>query len=302
MPTSGDASAPVPRKAPSTEPFLRESQSIFRVVRTSLTRWVEHVEIHPIELKLDYKPKRVDFAALREGKTMELMNFFHFDGAEMTLRHITLSGVCPNPSLPDCLLAASANVMQITGWDRLSTTLQDIWTPDVKANQIADIISGVSPIRSLVNVGSGVADLILLPIEQYRKDGRVARGVQKGTNSFVKSTAMEMMKLGARLATGTQVVLEKAEGALGGRVPESAGLPTLFTRPEDLSDTEEPGEGATAEVVSRYANQPASTSEGLQEGYKAMSRNLNSAAQTILAVPMEVYERSGDNVGLSYPR
>lgn len=54
---------------------------------------VEHVEIYPIELKLDYKPKRVDFTALREGKTMELMNFFHFDGAEMTLRHITLSGV-----------------------------------------------------------------------------------------------------------------------------------------------------------------------------------------------------------------
>jgi hypothetical protein len=54
---------------------------------------VEHVEIYPIELKLDYKPKRVDYNALREGKTMELMNFFHFDGAEMTLRHIILSGV-----------------------------------------------------------------------------------------------------------------------------------------------------------------------------------------------------------------
>ena len=51
------------------------------------------MEIFPIELKLDYKPKRVDFAALREGRTMELMNFFHFDGAEMTLRHVTLSGV-----------------------------------------------------------------------------------------------------------------------------------------------------------------------------------------------------------------
>lgn len=186
----------------------------------------------------------------------------------------------------------------------MSTTLQDIWTPDVKANQIADIISGVSPIRSLVNVGSGVADLILLPIEQYRKDGRVARGVQKGTNSFVKSTAMEMMKLGARLATGTQVVLEKAEGVLGGKSLDGAGagggagagLPTLYTRPDDLSDTEDAGDVPTKEVLSRYANQPASTSEGLQEGYKAMSRNLNSAAQTILAVPMEVYERSGDNV------
>jgi autophagy-related protein 2 len=50
-------------------------------------------EIFPIDLKLDYKPRRVDYRALREGRTIELMNFFHFDGAEMTLRHITLSGV-----------------------------------------------------------------------------------------------------------------------------------------------------------------------------------------------------------------
>jgi autophagy-related protein 2 len=46
-----------------------------------------------VDLKLDYKPKRVDYRALRAGKTIELMNFFHFDGSEMTLRHITLHGV-----------------------------------------------------------------------------------------------------------------------------------------------------------------------------------------------------------------
>lgn len=51
------------------------------------------MEVFPVDLKLDYKPKRVDYRALREGKTIELMNFFHFDGAEITLRHITLSGV-----------------------------------------------------------------------------------------------------------------------------------------------------------------------------------------------------------------
>ena len=51
------------------------------------------MEIFPIQIKLDYKPKRVDYNALKEGKTIELMNFFHFDGAEMTLRHITLTGV-----------------------------------------------------------------------------------------------------------------------------------------------------------------------------------------------------------------
>lgn len=53
----------------------------------------EHVEIFPVDIKLDYKPRRVDYRALKEGKTIELMNFFHFDGAEMTLRHITLKGV-----------------------------------------------------------------------------------------------------------------------------------------------------------------------------------------------------------------
>ncbi|WVF72370.1 hypothetical protein IAT40_007185 [Kwoniella sp. CBS 6097] len=265
----------------------------------------QHVEIFPIELKLDYKPKRVDFAALREGKTIELMNFFHFDGAEMTLRHITLSGV--------------------TGWDRLGTTLQDLWTPDVKANQLADVISGVSPIRSVVNVGSGVADLILLPIEQYRKDGRLARGVQRGTQSFVKSTAMEMMKIGARLATGTQVVLEKAEGVLGGKFGEnvfgqverpssssSAFATNSNTRGMGEWDRDRddfgigigsggrPNEGGSSsedeeEIVSRYANQPEGVREGVQAAYKSLSKNVNAAAQTILAVPMEVYERSGDD-------
>ena len=45
-----------------------------------------------MDIKLDYKPRRVDYRALRDGRTIELMNFFHFDGAEMTLRHITLTG------------------------------------------------------------------------------------------------------------------------------------------------------------------------------------------------------------------
>jgi len=58
-----------------------------------LTHLSEHIEVFPVEIKLDYKPKRVDYRALKEGRTIELMNFFHFEGAEMTLRHITLTGV-----------------------------------------------------------------------------------------------------------------------------------------------------------------------------------------------------------------
>ncbi|TDL27313.1 hypothetical protein BD410DRAFT_762110 [Rickenella mellea] len=235
--------------------------------------YFQHVEVFPVDIKLDYKPRRVDYKALRYGKTIELMNFFHFDGAEMTLRHIALKG--------------------ITGWARLGDTLNDLWTPDVKANQLADVISGVAPIRSVVNVGSGVADLVLLPIAQYKKDGRIIRGVQKGTTAFVKSTAVEAIKLGARLATGTQVILEKAEHVLGGQftdsvTAEAVQVPSTGGRTDEDQEDLEP-----QDLISRYADQPLNIKEGMQSAYKTLSKNIISAGQTILAVPMEVYEGSG---------
>ena len=149
-----------------------------------------------------------------------------------------------------------------------------------------------------MNVGSGVADLVLLPIAQYKKDGSIIRGLQKGGNAFVKSTAIEALKLGAQLATGTQVVLEHAENVLGGNHKGSVTAETLQTSPriagfpDELSDEE----AQDAELISKYAEQPTNLREGVQSAYKTLARNIKSAGQTILAVPMEVYERSGSEV------
>jgi len=69
---------------------------------------------------------------------------------------------------------------------------------------------------------------------------------------------------------------------------------------EDVDDEREYGLGDGAEDMtmsvadlSRYANQPTNVTEGLQLAYKSLGKNLGAAAQTILAVPIEVYERSG---------
>lgn len=77
---------------PEPEPYFR------RVLYTLFYPFThplppECAEVFPVDISLDYKPRRVDYRALKEGRTIELMNFFHFDNAEMTLRHITLYGV-----------------------------------------------------------------------------------------------------------------------------------------------------------------------------------------------------------------
>jgi autophagy-related protein 2 len=180
--------------------------------------------------------------------------------------------------------------------------LNDLWTPDVKATQLVDVISGVAPIRSVVNVGSGVADLVLLPIAQYKKDGRIVRGMQKGGKAFMKSTGMEALKLGARLATGTQVILEQAEGIFGAQFKQGITAEAVQVEPTDLGEEQEAAlEDALEEheQYSRYAEQPLDAKQGIQSAYKSLRSNLNTAAQTILAVPMEVYERSGTEVGAS---
>lgn len=102
---------------------------------------------------------------------------------------------------------------------------------------------------------------------------------------------MEAIKLGARLATGTQVILEQAENVLGGQFKDSVTAEALQIPYED-----EYAEGSDEDLISRYAAQPTGLKEGVQSAYHSLQRNLHSAAQTILAVPMEVYERSGNEV------
>lgn len=51
----------------------------------------------------------------------------------------------------------------------------------------------------------GIRDLFWLPIEQYQKDGRIVRGLQRGANSFTTSTAMAALELTNRIVQAIQV-------------------------------------------------------------------------------------------------
>lgn len=213
-------------------------------------------------MRLDFKPKRVDYAGIRSGHTNEFMNFFILDRADMVLRHAIIYGV--------------------SGFERLGKTLNDIWMPDIKHNQLPGILAGLAPVRSLVNVGSGVRDLVVVPIREYRKDGRVVRSFQKGALAFAKTTTSELVKLGAKLAIGTQTVLQGAEDLLS--QPPRKGVDTLGGWEDAELDEEE------KKQISLYAAQPVGVVQGLRGAYASLERDLLTAKDAIVAMPGEIME------------
>lgn len=54
----------------------------------------------------------------------------------------------------------------------------------------------------------GVRDLFWLPIEQYQKDGRIAKGLQRGANAFSTSAALAALELTNRFVKIVQGAAE----------------------------------------------------------------------------------------------
>ncbi|KAM0523960.1 hypothetical protein ACHAPE_001213 [Trichoderma viride] len=234
-----DESVPV-HSSPSDVPFLQRA------------------EVNDIPVKLDFKPKRVDYAGLRSGHTTEFMNFITLEESRLVLRHVIIYGV--------------------SGFDRLGLTLNDIWTPDVRSNQLPGVLGGLAPVRSLVNIGSGFRELIEVPLKEYQKDGRIIRSISKGAAAFARTTGTELVKFGAKLAVGTQYALQGAEEMLGaGRRPEEAW-------DDDDLDADD------KKQISLYADHPTGVIQGIRGGYRSLARDVNLARDAIIAVPGEVME------------
>ncbi|KMU76368.1 Gsa11p [Coccidioides immitis RMSCC 3703] len=205
--------------------------------------FLQRAEVNAIRVRLDFKPKRVDYAGLRSGRTTEFMNFFVLDEADMVLQHVIIYGV--------------------SGFDRLGRTLNDIWMPDIKANQLPTVLAGIAPVRSLVNIGGGVKDLVLVPMREYKKDGRIVRSIQKGT----------------------QTALQSAEDFLN----SPRGSPSRPSTSDGRWDDNGVDEGERPRI-SLYADQPLGVAQGLRGAYSSLERDILMTRDAIVAMPSEVLE------------
>uniref|UniRef100_A0A3P9NZV4 Autophagy related 2B n=1 Tax=Poecilia reticulata TaxID=8081 RepID=A0A3P9NZV4_POERE len=163
----------------------------------------------------------------------------------------------------------------LLGVDKLFSYAINEWLNDIKTNQLQGILSGVAPIHTLVKLVHGLRDLVWLPIEQYRKDGRIVRGFQRGTASFGTSTAMAALELTNRMVRTIQAAAETAYDMVS-PVP-------------DERDTKR---------VKRYshyglAHQPVDLREGVAKAYTVVKEGITDTALTLYDTATREHEQRG---------
>ncbi|KAJ4716330.1 autophagy-related protein 2-like [Melia azedarach] len=210
-------------------------------------------DVWPVIVRVDYSPSRVDLAALRGGNYVELVNLVPWKGVELKLKHVHAVG--------------------IYGWGGVCETIVGEWLEDISQNQIHKVLQGLPTIRSLVAVGSGAAKLVSMPVESYRKDKRVLKGMQRGTVAFLRSISLEAVGLGVHLAAGAHDILLQAEYILTS-IPPSVSWPVQ--------------DNAKANI---RCNQPKDAQQGIHKAYESLSDGLGRSASALVRTPLKKYQR-----------
>ncbi|XP_008106872.2 autophagy-related protein 2 homolog B isoform X2 [Anolis carolinensis] len=163
----------------------------------------------------------------------------------------------------------------LLGVDKLFSYAISEWLNDIKKNQLPGILGGVGPMHSLVQLVQGLKDLVWLPIEQYRKDGRIVRGFQRGAASFGTSTAMAALELTNRMVQTIQAAAETAYDMV------SPGPSLIETK--------------KIKRLSRYrlAHQPVDLREGVAKAYSVVKEGITDTAHTIYETAAREHENRG---------
>ncbi|KAI8514937.1 Autophagy protein [Branchiostoma belcheri] len=206
-----------------------------------------------VPIRLDYHGKRVDmeqgaFAGL-------LLGLSQLNNSELKLRRLNYRH-------------------GLLGYDKMVAYAVTEWGEDIRKNQLPGILGGVGPMHSLVQIVQGIVDLVWLPIEQYRKDGRIVRGLQRGASSFATSTAMATLELTNRVVQSIQTAAEFTYDML------SSG-----------PSVRKLGQGTF--IQHRMAQQPADVREGVTKAYNVVREGVTDTAHTIYRVAAEQHEQKG---------
>ncbi|KAF7704373.1 hypothetical protein HF521_021445 [Silurus meridionalis] len=210
--------------------------------------------------------------------TSEVPIRLDYHGKHMAMEQGTFAGIVIGLTQLNCSelkLRRLCYRQGLLGVDKLFSYTINEWLNDIKKNQLPGLLGGVGPIHSLVQLVQGIRDLVWLPIEQYRKDGRIVRGFQRGTASFGTSTAMAALELTNRMVRTIQAAAE-----------------TAYDMVSPVIDERE------CKKMKRYshfrlAHQPVDLREGVAKAYSVVKEGIADTALTIYDTATREHEQRG---------
>ena len=195
-----------------------------------------------VPIRIDYVGKYVD---LTQGAlTGILAGLATLNCSELTLRQLELR-------------------QGILGLDKLLVTAATAWLADIRSGQLPALLGGVGLMHAFLQLVYGVRDLVLLPLEQYKKDGRIVRGLQKGTTSFTHSTTLSFLDVTNKFLN---VVKFAAELAFDVMSPD--GCVVYGKLPHPVRDCKEEGGARHRAEVARHPGRPAGGHAGRRAAAK----------------------------------
>ncbi|CAH8372843.1 unnamed protein product [Eruca vesicaria subsp. sativa] len=229
------------------------------IIEEALLPYFQKFDIWPVTVRVDYSPHHVDLAALTGGKYAELVNLVPWKGIELHLKHVHAAG--------------------IYGWGNVCETVLGEWLEDISQNQIHQLLKGIPTVRSLSALYAAAAKLVSSPVQSYRKDRRLVKGVQRGTIAFLRSISLEAVGLGVHLAAGAHDILLRAEYIFASA--PSSPQPQVKTK------------------TNVRHNQPRNAKQGMRQAYGNIGDGIGKTASALVRTPLKKYQR-GDGAGSAF--
>jgi autophagy-related protein 2 len=180
---SGEASSAAADSGSEASPQQQQQQQLAPVSVQPL--FFQKVVIWGSGVCIDYRPRRIDVAALREGDFLELLNLVPWGGVDLSLKPLKFAGVL--------------------GWEGLAAAAASDWMRDIARSQAHKFLVGVAPIRSVVKVGGAVAALLAGPAAALQgavggavaAAGRSAAGMAAGSSSSSSGGMQQRLRAAA---------------------------------------------------------------------------------------------------------
>ncbi|CDW53068.1 Autophagy protein 2 protein B [Trichuris trichiura] len=142
-----------------------------------------------VQLKLEYFGKRID------------IDYGAVQGLLMGLSRLHCT---------ELILKELDNRHGLLGIEKVVSYALNEWLTDIRQNQLLNIVGSVGPLHNVSEIAQGIRDLFWMPVDEFRKDGRIIRGLHRGAHSFGITTAAALLELTQKFFQTVHTVAEFA--------------------------------------------------------------------------------------------